>query len=148
MSNLQLVEEPEIPGLGPDYCYVCQKLIKRSQKRIFIGGEYYRHENCAPGSAKWMRSEAAKHPKSQPWTQLFLRTRKARAGIEEPDQEERISLTWEEVHSMSREELYILLEEEEIPEEEYSPMETKEIMDTLCVMFDLSPAKKKRRGDS
>lgn len=35
-------------------CFVCGRVINGKIK--YIGKDMYRHENCKPGSARWMRS--------------------------------------------------------------------------------------------
>lgn len=135
--------EQEIRALGPDYCYVCQKLIRKSQKSLCVGRdssgeEYRRHSNCAPGSPKWMRSDAAAHPNYQFWTELFQKSKKNRelALLESAD------YTWEEIHSMDREDLVGILDGEDVPPEDYVGMSNKEIADTLCVMLRIKKRKK------
>lgn len=37
-------------------CYVCSEVIKDGQESVYIGKGMSRHEGCAPGSAKWLKS--------------------------------------------------------------------------------------------
>lgn len=38
-----------------EMCYVCKRPIQKHP--VYIGQELYRHIRCAPGSARWMRSD-------------------------------------------------------------------------------------------
>jgi len=41
------------------FCFVCDEPIKVGG--IYIGNGLYRHETCAPGSSKWLKSFSGKN---------------------------------------------------------------------------------------
>lgn len=43
----------------PLSCYVCEKQIKKNVG-TYIGKNTYRHKHCAPGTAKWLKSNISK----------------------------------------------------------------------------------------
>lgn len=49
-----------------EVCYVCGLEIE--DKPFGVGHDKYRHENCEPGSARWLKSE---HGKKSEFYQFF-----------------------------------------------------------------------------
>lgn len=41
------------------------ELVRRADLPVYIGQDRYRHESCAPGSAKWMHVQKRKRKKSE-----------------------------------------------------------------------------------
>ncbi len=66
LSNATLEER-----LLHQYCYVCGKKVKATEKSIYIGNGLYRHTDCAPGSPNWMESDVSITEKALPYRRLF-----------------------------------------------------------------------------
>lgn len=42
---------------------VAGEYVRRSDLPVYVGKETYRHESCAPGTARWMKAQEAKPKK-------------------------------------------------------------------------------------